>query len=517
MEISTLDKRANGIYYTPDALAEHLAAPLIRGDKLSVFDPAYGQGALLLASESVSQQNQTVKQLALYGCDIHPANGLLEHLPGVHLKQQDFFDYDREKKFDVILTNPPYIRHQNQVKENIISYRKKNPELSLLNNSSDLWAYFLVKAVTHLQENGSIGAILPWAFLQADYSKELRLWLSERFSEIKVLALNNPYFESAQERVVLLWLTGYGNKNQSIVAAFARDFTDKIYYSPITQNDWNASQVLSVANKDVNGIFDRLKADFGFCSFSSCAMAHIGVVTGANRYFIRDIDYCEKYSFAANQLIPILTNAKEIAELLNVGPDVLKRLLVLQECDEEKLKWFIEEGKIAEFDQRSHSKSRKPWYQIKPGKTPDAFFPYRVGRIPYLILNDHKIQSTNSIHRVYFKGLSNLERMWFLVSLLSIYGQLSISVNAKTYGRGMLKIEPGALTKTIVLKKADRSIIRVYNTLLQLLAKEHKEQAVQVASDFIDDKLSIPVDLRLSVESAFEAIRNSYQRNRSNS
>ena len=500
MENSTPNKKENGIYYTPDALAAHLAKPLIKGEKQEVFDPAYGQGALLLAAESVLQQNQTAQKLALYGCDIHPVNGLLEHLPAANLIQQDFFDYDRERKFDVILTNPPYVRHQNQVKESISRYRKNNPELSFLSNASDLWAYFLVKAATHLRENGAIGAILPWAFIQADYSKELRIWLAERFSEIQVLALNSTYFESAQERVVLLWLTGYGKKNQSIASAYARDFNDEISYSPVFSNDWEASHVISGAKKDVNAIFDRLINEFDFCTFGSCASAHIGVVTGANKYFIRDIDYCNRNNFSDIQLIPTLTNAKEFAGLLAEGPNTLKRLLILEECDEDNLKWFIDEGVDAEFNQRSHSKSRNPWYKLNPGETPDAFFPYRVSKIPYLILNDYQIQSTNSIHRVYFEGLSVLEKKWLFVSMLSVYGQLSISMNAKTYGRGMLKIEPGGLNKTLVFKKKDKSIKGIYNLLLKLLASGQKESAVKAATDFLNEKLNIPSDLQRMAE-----------------
>ena len=500
MENSVPNKKENGIYYTPDALAEHLAAPLIKGEKLEVFDPAYGQGSLLLAAESILRQNQPAQELALYGCDIHPVNGLLEHLPAANLIQQDFFDYDRERKFDVILTNPPYVRHQNQVKESISRYRKNNPELSFLSNASDLWAYFLVKATTHLRENGAIGAILPWAFIQADYSKELRTWLAKRFSEIQVLALNSTYFESAQERVVLLWLKGYGKMNQSITSACARDYNDKISYSPVVFTDWQASQVISGAKKDVNAIFDRLKNEFDFCTFGSCARAHIGVVTGANKYFIRDIDYCNRNNFSGVQLIPTLTNAKEFAGLLAKGPNILKRLLVLEECDEDNFKWFIDEGVEAEFNLRSHSKSRNPWYKLNPGETPDAFFPYRVGKIPYLILNDYHIQSTNSIHRVYFKGLSVLEKKWLFVSMLSVYGQLSISMNAKTYGRGMLKIEPGGLNKTLVLKRKDKVVLGVYKVLLQLLASGQKKNAVKTATDFINERLSIPSDLRRRAE-----------------
>jgi len=146
MESSTPNKKENGIFYTPDALAEYLARPLIKGEKLEVFDPAYGQGALLLAGESVAHQNQTVKGLGLYGCDIHPVNGLLEHLPAANLKQQDFFDYDRKRKFDVILTNPPYIRHQNQEKEKIIHYRKKKSRAVFSKQCCRFMGLFLSKS-----------------------------------------------------------------------------------------------------------------------------------------------------------------------------------------------------------------------------------------------------------------------------------------------------------------------------------------------------------------------------------
>jgi len=311
---------------------------------------------------------------------------------------------------------------------------------------------------------------------------------------------------------VLLWLKGYGKKNQSIVSAFARDFADEISYSSVVPTDWEASQVIPIAKKDINAIFDRLKNEFGFCSLSSCARAHIGVVTGANKYFIREIDYCNKNNLSEVQLIPVLTNAKELSVLLAKGQETLKRLIILNECDEKKFKWFIDEGLDAEYNQRSHSKYRKPWYKLNPGETPDAFFPYRVGKIPYLVLNDYEIQSTNSIHRVYFKGLSALEKKWLFVSMLSIYGQLSISMNAKTYGRGMLKIEPGALIKTLVLKKKDRTVLGIYNSLLPLLAREQKKKAVKAATDFVNEKLNIPSDLQRMVENSWFEINKSNKR-----
>lgn len=501
------DKRENGIFYTPDGLAKYLARPLIKGKNLTVFDPAYGEGALLLASEAISNEGSSSQKIQLFGCDIHPVNGLLTHLPAANLVEQDFFEYNREKKFDLILTNPPYVKHQSQQKELIERYRKNNPELSLLSNSSDLWAYFLIKSIVHLHENGALGAILPWAFIQADYSKKLRAWLAERFAEIKILALNNPYFESAQERVVLLWLKGYGKQNKTIFTAFTKEFTDEFEFTKISRSAWEKDKVTSVSKVDLDCIFNNLKDNFGFVDFKTLADTRIGIVTGANKYFIRDKEYVRSKKFTEKQVQPILTSATEISGLLANGIGGLKQLVTINESDADKLDWFIREGVESGFHLRSHSKNRSPWYAIKTGSVPDAFSPYRVGKIPYMILNDHQIQSVNSVHRIYFNGLTVLEKKWVLVSLLSIYGQLSLSINAKTYGRGMMKIEPGALGKTKVLRKKNRKILKPYKAIIKLLAKEKKGQAVRLATDFMDQNLGISRALSEQANSAWKEIK----------
>ena len=504
------NKRKNGIYYTPEGLAEYLISPLIedaKREKITIFDPAYGEGALLLTSETISKKDDIDLSLELFGCDIHPVNGLLTHLPAANLVEQDFFEYDRKRKFDLILTNPPYIKHQNQDKELIRKHRENNPEFSFLSNSSDLWAYFLVKSIVHLKEGGSLGAILPWAFIQADYSKKLRIWLTERFTEIRVLALNNPYFETVEERVVLLWLKGYGKPNEKIFSAFANEYIDEYRFTRINRSEWEENKIMSVSKGDLDCVFDNLRNNFGFVDFKTIADTHIGIVTGANKYFIRDEEYVREKKFTNDKLQPVLTAAREIPELLANGKDGLKRLVVIDESDADKFDWFIQEGVESGFHLRSHSKKRSPWYAIKTGNVPDAFFPYRVGKIPYMILNDHRIQSVNSVHRIYFNGLTVLEKKWVFVSLLSAYGQLSLTINAKTYGRGMMKIEPGALSQTTVFKKKDSKILYPYKVIRELLAKEEKQQAVKLATEFIDLNLGIPSMLSEQVKKAWIQIK----------
>ncbi len=504
--------RRNGIYYTPELLARYLVAPLIGQKNLSVFDPAYGEGALLLAAESIFKEKQknSNHKLDLFGCDIHPLNGLLEHLPQANLQQQDFFDYDDVRKHDVILTNPPYIRHQNQDKDWINALKRMCPQLSFLSNSSDLWAYFVVKSVDHLKRGGAIGAILPWAFVQADYARPLRRWLKDNFGALKLLALNNPYFESADERVILLWAREFGSSTHQIDTSFAKDFNAKIKFHRIELKEWLSNRVVVSAKTNVGDLTQELIRKYKFSRFDHFADTRIGVVTGANDFFIREMEEAKSmYGFKENHLVPILTGTKEIPSYLKNGKKHLKRLVTIDAKNEERFSDFIKEGVDSEFDQRSHSKNRTPWYSIKTGKVPDAFFPYRVGRIPYLAPNEEKIQCTNSIHRVYFKNLSKTKTQWVFVSMLSMYGQLSLSTNAKTYGRGMVKMEPGALASSLVLCREQRTVGSIYRKIIALLAEEKKEEAVRKATEFLNQELNIPKHFQASVEEALMHINKS--------
>lgn len=504
------ENKRNGIYYTPTSLAEFLAKPLINRSEISVFDPAYGEGALLLAAEKVFKESRGSKndRINLFGCDIVPQNGLLYHLPNVHLLELDFFKYSVEDKYDVILMNPPYVRHHLIENEKINCYRNLLRETFDLYRTSDLWTYFLVKSIMHLKQGGRIGAILPWSFLQADYARSLRSWLSEIFGQIKILALSERYFERAKERIILVWLNNYGETCKSIKIATAKNLTENISYVDLSLNKWKSDRVTFNENIDSDFILSRFKNEFGFSEFENYAEVKIGVVTGADDYFIMPKAEAEKLGFSDANLVPIFTSSKEFSGFFNNGHNQLKRLVVISENGYSNFKNYIEEGEGNQYHLRAHSIRRNPWYAVIVGEIPDAFFPYRMTKLPYLVLNDQKTQCTNSIHRIYFKKLSDIEKKWIQVSLLSVIGQLSIERYSKTYGRGMLKIEPKSLKKSLVFKGNDPEISSVYSLISDKLTHGSKTLAMKIATEFIDNKLQIPKDLSESAEKALTELQN---------
>ncbi|MDP1992989.1 MAG: N-6 DNA methylase [Syntrophales bacterium] len=497
------DARRHGIYYTPTHLADFLVKPLINGETISVFDPAYGEGSLLLAAENISSGNSVTRNLAFFGCDRAPVNGLLQHLPSSNLMETDFFDYFSEGKFDVIVMNPPFVRHHLIDREKIEKYQKTIEGICPIKWSSDLWAYFLVKSCLHLNTGGKVGAILPWSFLQAEYAQDIRRWLADNFEEIQLLALSAEYFNDAQERVVLLWLKGYGCHSKSINISFSDHINDSIDYFHLTKEQWQSKTVLHSNNYDITTILDNYINKHKFKKFEEFGNIKIGVVTGADNFFILDEEEASKYGFSEECLVPIFRSSLELTGLSLNGNRPSKKLIILTPQNNEKFKDYILKGVKLRYHLRAHSLRRDPWYCVNQGKVPDAFFPYRTMRIPYMVLNDQGVQCTNSIHRIYFKEeLSCCEKKWIQVSMLSVPGQLSIEAYSKTYGSGVLKVEPNSLKNSVGYKSNDESINPIYDKISKLLSLNQKIDAMNIATVFIDDKLNISNELSVMAKSA---------------
>jgi adenine-specific DNA-methyltransferase len=168
---------------------------------------------------------------------------------------------------------------------------------------------------------------------------------------------------------------------------------------------------------------------------------------------------------------------------------------------------YIKEGILKNYHRRSHSLRRKVWYVIDTGNIPDAFFPYRVHKTPYLVKNNLKVQCTNSIHRLYFKNITDIELQWIQVSLLSIPGQLSIERYSKIYGSGLLKIEPKALKKAIIYKDNNYEVKTIYENISKLLHLNKREEAVNIASRFMATYLNIPDELMRVTKKAYSEIK----------
>ena len=164
----------------------------------------------------------------------------------------------------------------------------------------------------------------------------------------------------------------------------------------------------------------------------------------------------------------------------------------------------------AKRDSNKTFKKRKLWHRPDDGRTPDAFFPYMYQHGPRIILNEARTTSTNTIHRVYFKGEMSSEgvgselpfplapsgktisaetwRRTCAVSILSTFSQLSGELQGRSYGAGVLKHEPSEARRIRLVLPDFNSLEdpdRVFDKADTALRDGAPDAAREVADEFV--------------------------------
>ena len=86
----------------------------------------------------------------------------------------DFFDFSLENKFDTIIGNPPYVRFQD-----ILPETKRKLDMSLFDERSNLYLFFIEKSIKHLSDRGELIFITPRDFLKASSAMKLNKFIFE--------------------------------------------------------------------------------------------------------------------------------------------------------------------------------------------------------------------------------------------------------------------------------------------------------------------------------------------------
>lgn len=87
---------------------------------------------------------------------------------------QDFFAYPVSEKFSTVIGNPPYVRYQDIERET-----KTLLNTSSFDGRSNLYLFFIEKAVQHLKPAGELIFIVPRDFIKLTSARRLNTWLFE--------------------------------------------------------------------------------------------------------------------------------------------------------------------------------------------------------------------------------------------------------------------------------------------------------------------------------------------------
>ena len=127
------------------------------------------------------------------------------------------FCLDTEKRFDLVVGNPPFIRYQyydaNQQKLADEIFKNAKLKRTKLTNA---WVTFVVGCTQLLRDNGKMGFVIPSELLMVKYAQQLRKYLAKTFNKINIISFENLVFEEIQQEVVLLLCEKNGTNEHKI-------------------------------------------------------------------------------------------------------------------------------------------------------------------------------------------------------------------------------------------------------------------------------------------------------------
>ncbi len=173
------DVTRRGQVFTPPPVVEQMLA--MRRNSGRVLEPACGDGAFFRHLPGA------------VGIEIDAT-----HCPEGALNM-DFFAYPLTETFDTIIGNPPYVRFQDIAED---TRRLLNAEA--FDGRSNLYLFFIRKAVVHLRPGGELIFITPREFLKATSSMALNRFLHDEGSITDIVDLGDArIFEGALPNCVI--------------------------------------------------------------------------------------------------------------------------------------------------------------------------------------------------------------------------------------------------------------------------------------------------------------------------
>jgi adenine-specific DNA-methyltransferase len=169
-----------GQVFTPDVVVEAMLA--LRRRRGRTLEPSAGNGAF----------SRRIPDCVAVEADARHAP------PGAIVT--DFFAYPESERFQTVIGNPPYVRFQD-----IAPATRRRLGSRLFDGRSNLYLFFIEKAVRHLEPGGELIFITPRDFLKTTSAVALNRWLYARGSFTDLVDLGDTRVFSGAMPNCLIW------------------------------------------------------------------------------------------------------------------------------------------------------------------------------------------------------------------------------------------------------------------------------------------------------------------------
>jgi hypothetical protein len=465
--------REKGQFWTPDWVAEAMVEYVFADKGGMLFDPAVGAGAFFRAAKVVAKERGLYYSLSGMDIDSKALDEAIQYGLSkddiANVKIGDFVFQSPQTKLSAIVANPPYIRHHRlslDTKEKLKRLSMQSTG-TILDGRAGFHVYFLIRALTLLEENGRLAFIMPADTCEGKFSHDLWRWISANYCVDAVIAFapeaspfpnvdTNPlvfFIRKAAPENKFIWAKCYESKTETFklwvrsgfeiapkksFVVFSRDLAEGL------QTGFSRPPVTEKASKYVLGDFVQIMR---------------GVATGANEFFFLTHEQVNQLEIPDKYFVRAIGRTRDVSteEITQKTLEILREkgrptlLLSLNgepfENYPEKLKKYLKEGESLGLPQKPLISQRKPWYKTEVRSVPPFLFAYLGRRNVRFIRNTAKIIPLTGFLCVYPKSDETEfnERLWKILNHPDTISNLALI--GKSYGDGAVKVEPRSLEK----------------------------------------------------------------------
>lgn len=492
-----------GQFATPTALATDMllyAKSLVPANlPVRFLDPAFGSGSFLSALLRTFPLIY-INDVIGYEIDdlyVKKAMELWNNVP-LKIHHQDFTRVrppeDNSERVDLLICNPPYVRHHHLAKEAKLWLQARVIQLMdiKLSGLSGLYGYFLCLAHRWMAENCLAGWLIPGEFLDVNYGQQIKEYLLNQVTLLRVHRFDakDLQFSDALISSAVIWFRNmrpsalheveftYGGTLLAPLISRSVPLQElnssckwSIYLGDVSVDKGNTDivnnrQVLTLNEVDCNLVDSR---DY---VLSDLFEIKRGVATGANKFFILAKEQVQSYGITQKFLKPVLPGSRylttdEIKADAEGNPQ-LERMYFLLSCNltEEEIRksdpalWeYLQIGRANGVHNGYLCRHRTPWYG-QENRLPAPFLCTYMGRQsrekqnPFrFILNQSQATATNVYLLLYPKPWlqkilhyhPELARLiWHYLNTIPVS---TLVDGGRTYGDGLHKLEPGELSR----------------------------------------------------------------------
>lgn len=471
------DIKLRGGYYTPEPIARFLSSWVLVKKPRAILEPSCGDGAFIRSIRGQYRhkiQFTGVEWLAEEAAKAKRA-ARLQPLLDADILTADFLEWSIDelndgRSFDAVLGNPPYIRYQyleerdQQLAEAL--FRRFDLPFTKHTNS---WVPFVIASIAMLSPGGRMAMVVPAELLHVLHANSLRKFLLSECDRILMIDPNELLFEEALQGTVLLMAekkpeTSSPSKGVAVFAApnnsFLNDDPEVIfnnaYYVSGDALDGKWMKVL-LSPEELRAL-EKARHLARVRRFSQIASVDVGIVTGANKFFLVDDETVIRYElqnfarpmFGRSEHCPGIIYSRD-SHASNSLRGLPSNFVMFDKVSFEDLpkgaQRYIRKGESERLHTRYKCRIRTPWYSVPSVYASELGMLKRAHHFPRLILNTAGAYTTDTAYRIRSYGIpAEVLVHRFINSLTALTAELE----GRHYGGGVLELVPSEIEKVLV-------------------------------------------------------------------